>query len=979
MASTASSAFLANELEAVETAQAALDHEQSRRANTKNNDDDGTDDAKAHGQSQNSEAIPTATASVLQSIPPSQRLPVLRRQMSDLELASEYAAYLRQYRPDKPDGGDGDFGIGSLTAEVQSVAALSRILCRHSPQDPPRRSKRTRHDPTHQPPYTRILMEGYRPYHSRVRAKLLLEFRRCLRSGAGGSGTYPSPSACRSVRDALEQSVAPEWEGGGVVTDLTTVMALMVRLQLYHDALMAHLNGADDDCANNYDDGDNGKNGGNGGTIGTRLDAVDELIRPLVKRVQFHFVDESGSGGSSGGQVRMTSSNLTELPRWLFRYVQNAITGTEEGEKITAGMDGGDDDECGILGVLLDGLLPVIKTEAEQYRISFQQHQEPGAGGTDISDKMDATDLNGRADTFLRHHPFTSPSSSGAMVSYLLSVVSTLVANVLHRRDYVRSLSSRTPVEVGAKALMDGIEQCLRFDVFAQELLLEESDHYMGMNDDFHRKGITLTLLMKNPPLLDLWIEMERKRGIDSLRNAPVLASKEDAIVPLSPLAEQYASLITSIMTKSSVLKSSVGTKRKFVAGTAVPLTTYAMDCIHEAATSFRDSMLRAAGRRSAEMDLEALLLNLQDCLDLICGIDMAILALESFPSNANAIVPTVPATAMKSNAVRQRTPMPMTPFTPANQQVLAAQTPATHGTVNSTPATPGGQDQDLLRLSQSMHKLRNAIVEEYSSTLVETVLMERSGLASYFMTAPNRLLGDAMGDVFLSSRESRTNVDKPATSKELEQPLAVLLSIFDKLCMVHSSSDGGGAHCNPPSQQLAFIDNAATAIMTNVGSRIEENFEELITDPSGSIPEIQRNGALQLLSDVQLMHAMFDSVNDVMNNSPNENSTHANAQPDGIFGRLVVLVRLMSADDKQIQSLRDGLFGLAADAMPHLSPGMNYIPSQPFEDDGTLHETARSMLESKGFGTVEVEDAISILNRRKVMSKSAAAALGRL
>jgi hypothetical protein len=166
---------------------------------------------------------------------------------------------------------------------------------------------------------------------------------------------------------------------------------------------------------------------------------------------------------------------------------------------------------------------------------------------------------------------------------------------------------------------------------------------------------------------------------------------------------------------------------------------------------------------------------------------------------------------------------------------------------------------------------------------------------------------------------------------------------------------------------------------MTNVGSRIEEKFEELIIDPSGSIPEIQRSGALQLLSDVQLMHAMFDSVNDVMNNAPDENFTHITAQPDGIFGRLVVLARLMCADDKQIQSLRDVMFGLAADAMPHLTPGMNYIPSQPFEDDGTLHETARSMLESKGFGAIELEDAISILNRRKVKSTSAAAALGRL
>jgi len=945
MAATASSAFLADELEAVELAHSALEREQRRRANG------GTYEAGGGPMQSIGETMmvpvvanPSATSSLMQKIPPPHRLPMLRRQMADLELATEYAAYLRQYHPQhqcREVPGRDLFGIESLTAEVESVLALSQILCRHRPRVSPRRSKRTRHDPTHQPPYTRILVEGYRPYHTRVRAKVLLEFRRCLRSTTitcasggdeGGIGAYPAPSACRSLRDALEQSVVPEWEGGGVATELTTVTALLVRLQLYHDALMSHLRGTDENYGN--DDVENG------GRIAARLDAVDELIRPLVKRVHFHFADESGAGGDgtssssgrgrgSGGQVRMTTSNLAELPRWLFRYVQNGITGAEE----DATVDKNDGDECGILGVLLDGLLPVIESEAERYRMSAQQHQGPD--GTDSSDEVNGASTINCADTFLRHHPFTSPTSSCALVSYLMSAMSTLVATVFQRRDYVCSLSSRTPATAGAKALMDGIEQCLRFDIFAQELLSGESDNYTGMNDCLSN-GITLKLLWKNPPVLDLWIDVERKRGMDSLADAPVLVPKSDTAAPLSPIAEAYASLITSILAKSSVLKSSI--KRKFVAGIAVPLTTYIMDCMHGAASSFRDSMIRAAGRRSAEMDLEALLLNLQDWLDLICGIEMAIVALESSPLNSNASVTTVPVTL-------------------------------------------GGQDQDLLRLSQSMHKLRNAIIEEYSSTLVETVLMERSGLASYFMTAPNHLMGDAiMGDVVLSSREGRATGDMPAASKELEQPLGVLLSFLDKLCLVHSSRDKAGpAHCSPPTQRLIFTENAVTAIMTNVGNRIQEKFEELVTDPSGSIPEIQRSGAFQLLLDVQLLHGMFDSVNDVMNNTPDDNFSHTNAHSNGIFGSLVLLLRLMSADDKQIQSLRDGLFGLVADAMPHLSPGMHYIPSQPFEDDGTLHETARSMLESKGFGEIQLEDAISILNRRKVKSSSAAAALGRL
>ena len=955
MAATASSTFLADELEAVEAAQAALGREQQRRTN----------DATTRTTTSTCTSNTTTPPSILQSIPPSQRLPMLQRQVSDLELASDYAAYLRQYHPADSQPAS-VFGIDSLTAAVESVTALGRILYRHSPCDPPRRSKRTRHDPTHQPAYTRILQEGYRPFHSLIRAKLLLEFRRCLRS-SGGGGAYPTPMACRSLRHVLEQSVAPEWEGGGAATDLTTVAALLVRVQLHHDALMAHLNGTE----GNYGDNDDGY-----GVDGIRLDVVDELIGPLVKRVEFHFLDDSSGGGgggdvggsgsaTSGRQVRITSSNLAELPRWLFRYVQNFLSGAEEGENNTTDKEESGD-ECGIIGVLLDGLLPVMQSEVEKYRLSVQQQQE--SNGANNRDESNATRADNRADAFLRHHPFASPSSPGALISYLMSEVSSCVAYVLRRRGYVHHLSSRTPVEAGAKALVDGIEQCLRFDVFAQEIIAGETDQHTGVT--CLKDGVTLKLVLESPPILDLWIDVDRRTGLDSLRDAPVLVSRPEVIVPLSPLAETYAALIASTLTKSFALKSSVGAKRKYVAGTAVPLTTYFMDCMHEAASTFCDTMHRAAGRRSTDMDLEALLVNLQDWLDLICGMDLARLALESSPSNSTTtntmIVPPAPDT-------------PMTPFTPASQQVLTAQTPDTRGTFLSAGATPGEQDQDLLRLSQSLFKLRTAMIDEYSSTLVETVLMERCGFAGYFMTAPHRLMGDVMEGMTVSPREGETASDMPATSKELERPLGVLLSILDQLCTVHSSNDKTGPARNSPSKdQIDLMDNAVTAVISNVGNRIEEKFFELATDPSGSIPEIQRSGALQLLADVQLLHAMFDSVTAVMNDVPEEDLAHTTAQPEGIFGRLVVLIRLMAADDSQIQSLRDGLYGLAADSMPHLSPGLHYIPSQPFEADGTLYETARSMLESKGFGGVELEDAILVLNRRNV-SSSVAEALGRL
>jgi len=1001
MAAGVSSTFLADQLEQVEAASLIIERSRQRRAAADAAAADADAAAAADSTTTGVRPPPSSTSWTLASIPPAQRVPILQRQVSELTLASEYAQYLRQY---DTTGGDGSTAASSpINHEVASLTALARILLHHSPVPPPRRSKRTRHDPTSNPPYTRILLEGYRPLHRRVRSKLVLELRRSVRTcvsaagGPGGAGSgYPAPSACRILRDALEQSVAPEWEGGEeIVADFANAATLLIRVQLHHDALMGHLRSLEEGGmdANNHDYQQQHHHQQQRQMVAvTRLDVVDELIRPLVKRVEFHFVDEkSGSGNNSSSSnrnsdegngaeesgsaaaaaVRMTSANLTELPRWLFRYVQNALTGEEEDgrESNTIGGSRGANEDCGMIGVLVDGLLPVIQSEVEQFaqlspletQSSYHQYH---------------------------HHPLASPSSCAEFVmSYLLAEVSTLVMHILRCRGYVRHLSSRRPAEAGAKALIDGVEQCLRYDTFAQDILTAETErsglslHGGGASNMMHGRGggggvgATAKLVSDNPPLLDLWIEVDLRCGLNALRECAVLPTSScaspSAATPPSPLAETYAAHIASILSKSSVaLNASHALKKRYVAGMAVPLTTCFMDIMHDAASAFRDGMLQAAGRRTTDLDVTALKSNLLRWLDLICGMDLAICALEAtaMPAAVLGNLPVPPSTPGPPGSTKM-TPA-ATRFTPWSTQTSA---PAPAVAIHNTPfpATPGGQDHDMLRLSQSMRRLRDAMVDEYSSTFVETILMERLGLAGYFMTAPHRLMGDSNIVLSTGDQDQADAIDMPP-SKDLERPVSVLLSILDSLCLAHSS--GGLAVV----QQRPLIDNVAAAIANNIGHRLEEKFVEIATDAHGTIPEIQRSGALQFLSDVQLMHAVFGSVASVVNETLDGAYSGANAQPDGAFDTLVVLARLMAADNKQIRSLRDGLFGLASDSMPNLSPGMSHIPSQPFDTDGTLYETAKSMMESKGYSGIEVEDAISVLNRRKGTT-SAIEALRRL
>ena len=778
------------------------------------------------------------------------RAPSMVREMADLELATEYAAFLRR----RPQGVE--IGAGVADDDVAAAEDLASVLLRHGP------------DPSDGSPYARLVAEGYRPLHSRTRAGLLLGLRRSLRGGGGGGagGGSPSQEACRSlseqmraVADGRSASSGGGGEGcGGPSPPSARAAGLLVRLQLAHDALMAHLQAG---------------RGGRTAAPPPSLDVVDELFLPLARRAEYHFLKGGGGGGNGAKPEDLDeladNRRLDSLPRWMFQYLREALVG--------GGGGSGDSSHPleGIAGLVRSGLLPLVRTEA---RRSALRASAAAAKQTEVGVVPPP-----------RGHPYLVAAMEGGgsadpiLEGYLLSRVAVLALRILVRERYVLRMSSRQPAGAASASLLGGIEECLRFDSFARDV--------MGVaSRGTPWEGVTASLFAEYPPLLHLWIEADRSSGLETMKMAPAIRppSRGGATAsPPSPLAESYASLVGSMLLKSSVaLGASPAMRRRYVAETVIPVTSFLLDGMHGAASDLRELML----------DVENVRTNLCCWLDVLGGMDLAAAVL--------------------------RTPVLLAPVAP--------------------------RDQDLDRLCQSLVHLRDAMVDEYSSTLVDTIIMERMGLVSYFMTAPHRLMGDS-GKVLTGPAAGNA-----APSAEMETVLELLNAVVNVVSEAQPSDA-----------------DAAEAIVMNIGRRLEEKFAEITSDPHGAIPEITRGGAVQFLADVEAVCGVLDNIG---------SSFAGSLISEAVFGNVLAAARLMVADNSQIRSLRDGLSGLAVTAAP-MSPGvpLGHIPYAPFEVDGTLHETAVSMLDSKGFGMLDLEDAVSLLNRRKVAASSAMEALGRL
>mmetsp|Transcript_2186 Transcript_2186/g.3348 ORF Transcript_2186/g.3348 Transcript_2186/m.3348 type:complete len:339 (-) Transcript_2186:32-1048(-) len=230
-------------------------------------------------------------------------------------------------------------------------------------------------------------------------------------------------------------------------------------------------------------------------------------------------------------------------------------------------------------------------------------------------------------------------------------------------------------------------------------------------------------------------------------------------------------------------------------------------------------------------------------------------------------------------------------------------------------------QDNDLSRVGRSMERLRDVLVDEFATTFVEKVLMERAKLASYIMRCSH----------LLSSTAIDVSSDTKSLSPDLHQ-FSIMLTKVLTFCNKHSIDTKAEG-------PLGF---APSAIRIAVSNLVAEKFLEIALDAHGMTPDVELDGAIIFARDVQLVSDMF---------SPDKSA----------FIRLIDAAKFMAVPTDKLVTLREAITGLVT-----VGPEQEPLDFRSFSVDSTLFDSATSMLRAKGFENLYLEDAISILNRRK-------------
>ena len=250
---------------------------------------------------------------------------------------------------------------------------------------------------------------------------------------------------------------------------------------------------------------------------------------------------------------------------------------------------------------------------------------------------------------------------------------------------------------------------------------------------------------------------------------------------------------------------------------------------------------------------------------------------------------------------------------------------------------TTSQSDHDLARFGRALRKLCSVMIEEFAKAFVETILMEGAKLASYVMLASHILSSEEWpsgGGSNDSGGEDNTTTD---LSPELRETTTVLHQ-FHQLCNSILSLGGHNEDGATDSEDHRVANFAPVEIRTHVMNRIAVKFLDVALDMDNVSPDIWQAGAKVFSRDVAVIIGPSDIP---------------------LALRLMDVTMLLCLDTIYIQSLFDALTGLVG--LP-----VEYLDIEDFTTDGTIYDEATSMIKAKGFSYLELEDVVSILNRRR-------------
>ncbi|KAL7473758.1 hypothetical protein ACHAXS_014229 [Conticribra weissflogii] len=784
------------------------------------------------------------------------------------------------------------------------------------------------------------------------------------------------PSNARSSKTTLKYLQDPSSEFGRAARCL-------VELQIVKDALDLQRRSLDDPTPNSPEEIEIQRVSLFHLPLSWRWLVVDELCRPLAERLRFHFLEEQTglvSVANASAQSKETEragvasqkqnpSNMDRFPEWLFRYLKEVVD-DHETHSIVMGQG---------LQPLVDSVMESLILKSSLVHNDFGLEDDDENFRTEHGKNQSIKHHLLQADEILQHLKQNVYSHSPV---YFMREVSRMARHALRAKSFFHH-----PDVVGMgcsdrKIVLRGIEQLFLFDSFVDESIQKWADSELRCGDRIDHlilpPKLTDAFLSTNQDLLEWWITQERFGAIDALEKcaSSTLSSYQSSkdksqnsleighsinkkgthkSEPLYPaVCELFAALIYSGCSKSMSF-SDHRSQQLYIAGVIAPLCSVFLDLIHAEASFLRKKLLSRPPSSTSS--------NILRSTSLLSDIDLK--------TNVSQWISVITGTHVAAQAVRR-------------SQFLGR---TIGNTVSFSPQSSSSSIDVMERLAQSIEKLRDAMLEDFIiSAFVETIVMERAKFASYMMRCPfllsqgesterrgQREKDDGHGNVRIHWTLSPDLNDSfhviSIVVQSLQSNMRKLDDMFgsDNPGNLDGSNVGSGDGMQPNTERsmMALLSFGNCSVRSTLSSAISGKFMEIAVDPQGMAPEIRRGGAQQFNHDVLTFAELFDS-----NNFPSRFSTNVNPME-----RACAASRLMSAEPTQIQSLRNALSDLATPSSGikslferrHDVEEHDSIPRLNLDDfyaDERLVEEAHSMLSAKGYGVLELDEVISIINR---------------
>ncbi|KAL9189169.1 hypothetical protein ACHAXT_011659 [Thalassiosira profunda] len=647
-----------------------------------------------------------------------------------------------------------------------------------------------------------------------------------------------------------------------------------------------------------------------------RMELVDELCQPLAERLRFHFLEEQtgimAADGEGGKNDQKKASKMDRLPEWLFRYLRDIV------------------DNHAVHVVMLDGVQPLVDSVLDSLLVRAAMvcdETEPGVDGAQGGD-LDTGPSVGAQQMLQQLRKYCDHAGA-----YFLREVARMARHTLRAKSFFHH-----PDVVGSECrdrtiALRGIEQLFMFDAFIDEKL----EGAGGANPDVLPPRMADTFLASNEPLLQWWLEEERDGIVGTLHRcaAGTLSSYEDEeeeaqsemevdqgdekqqLYP--PVSELFVALLHSARCKSSAFLDE-RSRQMYVGNVIAPLCSEYLDLVHAEASWLRRALLAK---------------------------------------------PT--ASSVSTVSLLRSANLPSDDVLAANTKRWASLITGTHISAQAVLREPGDGTHLLGKVGDSMQRLCSAMVEDFTSAFVETIVMERAKLASYTMRAPFLLSEPPLDSPRRGQREKDKGEVALSLSPDLNDSLHVL-SIAAKACIAvdQKLSDAD------PSAMFSF---GTRSLHEALKFAVSSKLLDIAIDPQGMTPEIYLAGAQQFRHDVAAFERLFC-----------EGEVDREAVVvvrHGPMERVAAAAHLMSLEAPQLETIREALSALvvpggsgigslfgrldnSVDVSADERDAVNRLHAEDFFNDERLMEEASNMLEAKRFGALQLDEALSIINRRR-------------